>query len=673
MPPGGQVPDATARAPEAGRLADRLLDVVVVAFATWTVVYHLCVVLRISAPWAVAAWVVLLTPATRFALGRPKDQPQAGDAGAGAPAWPRVRPGRAALNLLSAATVGLGVLAAVLFAFSSAPWVLVWLSWVVAAACAVAWTTLRPASGSPAPDGPRDLSHARPWLEPAVAWAWALGLAVFSLFLVGPDGDDAYYVHLASWIGAHGVFPLRDVVFSDQVFPALYFPPASSYEALVGALAHATGIQAAGIVYLGVPPLASLLAVLALWRLLRTWRVPMVALALSISLLFLLFAATDHKTLGAFFIARMWQGKVLFLGILVPLLLVLLQSYAERPTRRALALLACAGVAGVGLTTTAMFVIPVIATACLAPLALRSLRRAAAGLAVTAAYPLAAGVLTLAVGGRQPEVYTQADVIPGNLVHLVLGTGGLALLAVAALLVAPLLLRRASTAQMVAATVLLVGCLFAPRVPGVIFDLTGLGRVLWRLTWVMPTAALIGTLATGLLARERSPLVRALPAVVVGVAIVLAGTPLWSAGGEVSVAQRPSWKQPPRDLADARAILAAARAGDVILAPRPLSITLLAISGDVTTVSPRGFYTSALHDVPTALVPERQLLQEFGGIAARRRTGPLPAAADVRSALHAVGVDIVCLPKRAGAARRIVADAGYDAAFAAGRFACMRS
>jgi hypothetical protein len=670
---------ASAHPPRQGRparLADGLLDLCVVAFAAWTVIYHLCAVLGVGATWATAAWVLVLGPAAWLALRVQKRDAEAPDRGI-APALAVAtgssgqRPARRSLRPLLAVNVLCGVAAALLFAFTSAPWVLMWLLWVVAAAAALAWSTQRPAGG-PEDDCGDAGGPARAWLEPAVAVAWALGLAVLSLFLVGPDADDAYYVHLSSWIAGHGVFPLRDVAFSDQVFPALYFPPASSYEALVGAVAHTTSLAVPDLVYLVVPPVGSFLSVLALWRLLRTWRVPTVAVALSLSLLFLLFAATQHNTLGAFFVARMWQGKVLFLTILVPLLFVLLQRYAEEPTRRRLVLPALAGAAGVGLTTTAIFVVPIVATGCLAPLALRSVRRAALGIAAAAAYPVGAGALTLVLGGRTPDVYTDADVIPRNLVHLVLGTDVIALVAVTALLLGPLLLRRATSAQVAAATVLLVGCLVAPRVPAVIFHLTGLGRVLWRLTWVLPTAALVGAMTTGLATRLPSPLLRALPAVAVAAALVLGGRPLWSVPGETHVAHRPSWKRPPAEVAAARPILAHARPGDVILAPRPLSMTLLIMSGDVTTVSPRGFYTAALRDVTAAHVPERGLLQRFAGLAAGRRTGALPPAAEVRRALRAVGVDLACVPKVAAEARRVIESAGYAPAVQTRRLVCLR-
>ena len=70
------------------------------------------------------------------------------------------------------------------------------------------------------------------------------------------------------------------------------------------------------------------------------------------------------RTFGSFWLARMWQGKVIFVAVLVPLLLALLLEHAERPSRRGVVLLVAAGVAAVGLTTTAMFVVPVLAAGC---------------------------------------------------------------------------------------------------------------------------------------------------------------------------------------------------------------------------------------------------------------------------------------------------------------------
>ena len=404
---------------------------------------------------------------------------------------PRARAGR----LRGAVLAGAALTAAAGIAFLRAPWPVVVGAWLLAAAVA-----LSAASGRPrleAADGV------------ATALAWTGALAALSLFLVNPNADDSEYVHLSSWVAAHGSFPVGDTLFSDQSLPAIFFPPLNSYEALVGAFARTTELQARDVVYFAVPPAAAALSVLALWRLLRGWRVRSPALALSLALGFLLMDAAGMRTFGSFWLARIWQGKVIFVAVLVPLLLALLLEHAERPTRRGAVLLAAASVAAVGLTTTAMFVVPVLAAGCLVPRLLSARRPAAVALLATIAYPLAAGALTLAVGGRNPQVYTAADVVPRALVRDVFGHGPVAFIAVAAVLAGPVLIRSAAGARMTAGVVLAVGLLFVPGVTLIVFHVTGLGEVLWRLSWAIPVAALVGVLGSEAVDRARLPAARA--------------------------------------------------------------------------------------------------------------------------------------------------------------------
>jgi hypothetical protein len=640
------------------RACDDLLDFVVLAFAAWTAVYHGCLVLDLGAIWAAAAGACALPACAWLAVRR-----SASEVGAARDGGSPLRRAAALRAACIAAAAGAGAL----FAFTGAPWWLVWALAAAAAGGAVALTWSR--SGGDA--------GARP--DAAIALAWAGGLAVLSLFLVRADGDDAHYVHLAAWVAAHGEFPVRDVLFTDQALPAIFSPPLSSFEALAGTLARGTGIAAPDLVYLVVAPLASALAVLATWRLLRCWAVAPVGVALSVAMLFLLWDADGHKTLGNLFVGRMWQGKVVFLAVLVPLLFVLLHDYAERPTRRALALLAAAGAAGVGLTTTGVFVVPVVAAGALAPLAVRLPRRAAAGFAAAAAYPLAGAAVGLIAGTRNAQEYVAAEVVPDRLVHMVLGEGPLALIALAAALAGPLLIRRVRAAQMTASTALLVACLLAPGVPLLIFELTGLGQVLWRLIWAIPIAALVGVAGAAAITRARP--VGALAAAGLCAAIVVWGAPVWSPEGARGIASEPAWKRTSESVAAARRILARARPGDAILAPAPVGETLLVMSGRVTAVAPRPFYASALIGVPGGHAQERLLLLAF----AQRGLGPIEGdprayrrledhivgAPEVRRALTTVGVDIACVGGRAADA--VLRDAGFGPRWWAGTMRCRRA
>ena len=660
-------------APGIARVCDDLLDFLVLAFAAWTAIYHVCVVLDIGALWAALAEAAALVPCAWLAFGTATEREEPGGFDQ---ADRRSRRFGALLVVNGLAAVG----GAVIFAFSGARWYVVWLAWATAAGAAVIATTVR--MGAPnredrreetPPDRPRDGS-ATSW-SGLVALVWAVGLAVLSLFLVDQSNDDAQYVHLSAWVAAHGEFPVRDTLFSNEQLPAIIFPPLSSFEALAGTLARATGLSAPGLVYLVVTPLASALAVLALWRLLRRWSVEMVGLALSVSLVFLLLAAEKHRMLGQLFIARIWEGKIVFLVVLLPVLFALLHEYAERPTRRRVALLACAGAAAVGLTSTAVFIVPIVAAGCMLPVAIRSAKRAIGGLAATVAYPLVAAASIGVVGARNAEVSTASDTVPGMLVHWVLGDGVLALVALIAVLVSPLLIPSASAAAMGATTVLLVGCLYAPTVPLRIFELTGLGQVQWRWIWAVPTAALVGVLSTSLLPRVRAPAARAAAAVLLCGALAVWGTPVWSPAVSF-IATKPAWKRPADTIVTAERILAQARPGEMVLASRRVSQTLLVISGSVTTVAPRGFYTAALRHVPGAHAQERLLLMRF----AEEGVGPLKLnpgqtveGPDVVRALRVVGVDIACVPKDESGAEGLLLANGYSRATTTEGVVCLRA
>jgi hypothetical protein len=649
----------------------------VLAVATWTVIYHVFLILHVDAVWAAVAGAAVLGPCAWLAArrgGLEAESPRRREL-AGSHRGARLLLG---LNILAAGA------AALLFAFTQAPWKAVWPLWVLAAGTAVVLTGLRVAGRVPndplagSREAPRDGSSPE-WSATPVALAWALGLGTLSLFLVRPDADDTQHVHLSTWVAAHGEFPLRDTLFSDQVFPAIIFPPLSSFEALLGTVARTAGLAAPDVVYFVVPPVASALSVLATWRLLRTWGVPMVGLALSVAMVFLLFHAQGNLTLGNLFIGRIWQGKIVVLTVLIPLVFALLNEYVARPTRRRRLLLAAAGSAGVGLTSTAAFVVPVVAGGCLAPLLRRSPRQAAVGFAATAAYPLGALVATAAVGSRRAALtipsYSDVEAYAPRLAGFVLGDGLLALVALTALLVGPVLIRRAFAAQMTATTVLLVALLFAPFVASFVFDLTGLARVLWRWMWALPTAALVGVVATGLLGRLRPPALRALPAVALGAALLVWGTPMWSPA-KMSVEAAPSWKRPAESVAAARRVLAIARPGDVVLAPASLSQTILIMSGRVKTVAPRGFYAAALRGVAGAHAEERLLLFSFAqhGLQASRWVPRADVRADaVARALRVVGVHIACVDERMGSARRLLRAEGYSTALSTETVRCFRS
>ena len=182
--------------------------------------------------------------------------------------------------------------------------------------------------------------------------------------------------------------------------------------------------------------------------------------------------------------------------------------------------------------------------------------------------------------------------------------------------------------------------------PHLVWDATGIGRVLWRGVWVIPVAALVGAVVTAV-PRGPVPGLEGGAGPALRVVLVAWGSPVWDAG---TVKSRPSWKRPPGSVPRRAGSSIARRPGDVVLAPQQVAQTVLIMSDEVTTVSPRVFYTLALEDEPEAHVEERLLLQsilEPELVQERRRERQsTPTGAEVAQALEAVGVDIACAADR---------------------------
>ncbi len=642
------------------RVSDRVLDGTVILLATWTVIYHVCLVLGLGAPWAVVFEIVALTAltlvlwrrTTSSAPPRPADV-QGADA---------LLPLRTAPPLLLV-TLGATVIAAIAMA-ASLPWAFVWTSWLVAAGAGSALAIRTPTTSAAA------TATADPWEGTAVA-LWAVALTVMSTLTIRPNPDDLYYVNLSQWVASHGTFPTRDTIFSDLVFPMSNWPPVASYDPLVGAAAHVAGVQAGSVVYMVVPPIATLLAVLALWRLLRAWRVPNISVALSAAFIFLLFdGGSSYAPPGNLFLTRLWQGKVILLCLLVPLLLVYALRFVERPTRSRAAWLFAGGTAAVGLSTTAMFLVPLIAAAGAAPLLRRAPRKALLGFAAMAAYPLAAGIVTKAMGGRSADDFAGRRLYrfdPSWFGHAIFLTGLLAIVAVSAVLLGAVLVPHRDARLTTGLLVLVTGVTFIPGVTHLSYDTVGLGPTLWRVSWAVTVAALVGVLVGSAACRLRRRS-RRVVAGVTGIALMVAfGMPIWGGGSGASWAAPFHWQRNDETRAVAAAVIRNSAPGVLVLAPDDLAITLDVTTTDIKTVAPRDYFMDYLRDDPAFQYPDRITLVDFVNHSGRWRID------QVTRAIDALGVTLVCVYAEDRRRFQALKGAGYTPFLRSVPFRCVRT
>lgn len=648
---------------------DRLLDAFLLLMASWTVVYHVCVVVRLGTTWAVLLEVVALATAVVL-LPRLRDTP----AEPSPVGTPDAVTSRLRRRPLAAVTAAAAVIAAVGTA-TSAPWVLVWVAWLVAAAAGVVWAVVTTmASRSDPARAETTGSEARG--TPAVVLGWAIVMGLLSLFVVRPNPDDLFYLNYSQWVATHGTFPVRDTLFSDLAYPMANWPPVASYDGLVGAAARLAGAHAASVEYLVVPPIASVLAVLALWRLLRAWRVRHVGVVLSVALAFLLFDGTSsYATPGNLFVTRLWQGKVILLCVVVPLLLVHALRYVERPTRRRLVPLAIGGVAAVGLTTTAIFLVPLLALAGMAPLLRVDRKRAMAGFAAMATYALGAGVVTILLGGRSADDFGARRLYRFDaswIGHEVFLTGVLALVGVLAVLLGALLVPHPAARVTTGLLVLFSGLVLVPGATNASYVVTGLGPTLWRVTWTITVAALVGLAVVQAGARladqlqDRKGARWAVPGTSALVVALLVGfgAPIWSADSAAEVRAPFHWQRSYSTRSVVSRILRVTRPGDKVLAPDPLSITLAVTTTAVKSVAPRDYYMHYLRDVPGFHYRARLALVHFVN-----DVGPEPPG--LARDLRVVGVNVVCTTAVDRHRYAVLRSAGYTPLLTSSYYRCL--
>jgi Family of unknown function (DUF6077) len=546
-------------------------------------------------------------------------------------------------------TVGLGAAAVVA--------ALAWL--IVTRAAAMALQARRPFA---APQ-PASLT------ESLLALCVAVGAAVASLYIVRPNGDDAYYVSRSVWVAQHGTIPSKDIVFTNQMVPHIWGePPISSIEVLIGALARLTGGAAGAATYLVALPILTFFAVWAVWMLIRRWAPRRYLLCFGVAMVYLAWGGGSAGSYGAFHLVRMWQGKAAFVSVVVPLLYVYLTDWLERRSWQSLGLVFAVGVAGAGLSSAAVYIMPFIVVAAAAPVLFVGRVKIALGAGVGAVYVVAAGLVVAALSPLSP--LQAVAVQPAQVWQGVLAPGVFGALAGVAVWTAPWLVRRGVPAVIATGIALVALVLILPGLLTLLGDKTNAGPVMYRTFWALPVPVLIGMLAAIPLAPARfeavARWVAPVPAAAVAAALILSGVPLVSPP-LTSLASHPAWKYDPAALAMASRVLGADhRIGD-ILAPWQVMAAMPRLTTLVHAVDAREYYLTA-GGLPASaqFIADRLLLTRLADGAR-----PFPAEAAIRAAMSRVGVGYACTEAANTGGLRRIERAGFTPAVSLGTLQCL--
>ncbi|MEU8184110.1 DUF6077 domain-containing protein [Micromonospora sp. NPDC049047] len=664
--PGGR-PAAMSRVRALVAVAPAVLtDGAVLAFALFTVIYHLAFLgdLRPSVTfkiWLVAcvvlAAVVLLRARRRFVdVAARTERAVPVDPAPAEPDGPRPAVDRRLLiGVLVAATV-----AAVSAAVTAGERITVWW-WIPAVTGLLAaiggmvlvrkvW--LRgPVSSTVAP--------APTAAQSAYALIVSVLVGISSFFMARNTPDDVYYVGKSVWIADRDLIPINDFLFSENVLPAMGSqPPIPSIEAFDGAFANVVGIHASSALWYVLLPIMAVIAALALWRLTHRWAPRRPVLAFAVALAYLYLVAGGDAALGTFHLLRLHEGKGMFVSAVIPLMWLYLTEWFDTRSRRSLLLIVALSITAIGLTNTAAIILPMLVAAAGFAMLLVGRGKDAVIAAVAAlAYPIGSLVVSrLLLGGMTAAGADDAFFDAAYTYRRTLLFGVVGVISGLALWCGPLLARRRTPALLAAGATLALSVMFVPGVLEVMSALSGISVVLWRVPWLLALPTLIGLLST---VRVPTPKPSRYRAAAGGIAVLLVAsfalfaTPMWSAKSWVEVHERPTWKLPQQRQAISFWITDLDRPQGMLLAPKTIMRTLPVVTSEVRVVLPRDFYLVE-YDLTSQFAKDRLLLADF----ADGTTSPSPA--ELTPALDRLNVGTICVYNGNHYARDTAPQLGYQ-------------
>lgn len=360
----------------------------------------------------------------------------------------------------------------------------------------------------------REAPVPRSALREAVVWFTALCGGAVPLFLHNWSADDAYYLNVVvSAVDSPDAPVLQlDTLHGIAGLPImLSVYKVVSHELLAAAVSYLTGLSAIQAYHLVLPAVFGLFLVLASARLIR-WLTPGYWIWTFVAVMGLVFSVgAKARHFGA--LLRLQHGKTVFFAVLIPLLMVYGLQFARRPNLRNWLRLGAAQVAGIGLTSTALWAGPAVGALAL----LSGIRISKKGLQ-TFAWGLAASAYVVAVAlALRSSIESQFQVEPvssamtiGGAWYRTIGGGPVSAVCLFATLGAwcffrNSLARRLAVVFPLATLVLLLNPYTAPFVAS---HVTG-ALTYWRVLWILPIPVLLGVIMTAPFAVDRLRIPRA--------------------------------------------------------------------------------------------------------------------------------------------------------------------
>jgi hypothetical protein len=378
-------------------------------------------------------------------------------------------------------------------------------------------------------------------------------------------------------------------------------------------LAYWFGVQPIFLAHAIIPTLLAMLVPIA-WATLMRILAPKHWLAATVLALVVLSLPADFRGFGNFAFVRLFQGKAVFVSIGIPLLYAFAWQFEQTGWVRDWVKLVACTVASVGLSPSAIFVVPVA----LLMAALGGWRRGSGKRAVLtfvpAIYPLACGVWVSSGFGRLGSVFAHLPARAEIAATMVFGAHAQYFIFFA-LLSTPFLQRNTRLRWYLTVMVLLY--FLGPLDPFTFKLLAKLATrdAVWRVLWCMPVAGIAATAFVSAVREAgdkwgRTGTATAGLALAGALAYLLPYSSLASSNG-VSYSLKPL-KVVESDYETAREAIADAPPGAAILAPENVAVWVPTFVNRRPLVSVREIYDGEMGvHMPAAEASERRELREL--------------------------------------------------------------
>ena len=522
------------------------------------------------------------------------------------------------------------------------------------------------------------------------AWVIAAGMALVASVTLRPQSDDTNYVNLSTWIADRGSMPLRDTIYSDQIFETR--PLGSAWESMWGVFAYITNSSAPTLLYVIAVPVLTAISIFALDRGMRSMHVRHTNFALVIVSLFLVLDGANIFSFGIFHGARIWQGKAFFVSAMIPLLIGAGIVWARSGRRNDLIRFLLIAIGSAGITTTATMLVPMITLVIAGVVGYQRGIKDAGWTSLAMLTPLYVGLAfreahssdsnaigqlvtnTLAFAQPATLISTLGELSdPDEFVRLMARPPLHAALFALVMCWGWLGAESRTSRRVIAGLSLLWAIVYLPPVLAVIEQITGADAISWRFWWLLPIPMLIGAtasaIASGLIrvtsVNRHKTTTLALATALLLALILIPAKPVWlSSLGQVNLQSArlmfpPGWKVF-GGYYEAKEILdVIAQDGDIVAARQNIEFSMAATTVRIHPVLPKTWwFAEATGPEGRAQFADRITIRQF---TSKDQDPELPALdlSALPGALERVGVDVVCLDADRPSAIKFVRNLGY--------------